>query len=1173
MAAKPPYIPIEKRAKGKSTIFKFVSLRAPETLPDRKSLFVRRHPNLSLGLFTKSGDVNKFGDYNNLSKEAATFNEIVELREFIEKYKALYAFGETILKNKNTLTRESLGALPTAMSDADWLILWNNYFYYIFKREAPEIVEVIYQILIAQHFVQNIEDALIKTDEDIRALASSTFIVPRIVLTPKPISKKKANKHIPTEFNYVNKDNVAVKIDQYQTAIEELMQINYEFVKALNSFEGTPGDPPVEDGSIGSAKKITKDEVIEAIGNPLTKTALEASLTPASYKVAEIFDIFRYNDPVVAIMAIEQGIIALGKELAPKERTNRKLVDAGGSLIEFRQGPDYVSRFTDGCFPTIVENVNVLVDDTQKTLTALASNYGNSGGASSNIITGAGTLSFEILKLPVVGTSYHIGLSPEDSDPDANFNSIKYSMKIVQSVDSNGVISAKAIPFKSGDPVAIGVDCKDGDSIRILRGDDFDGNASIIWQHLRPSTGILSHVAAEILAGADATENLKMDFAFSQRNQMIWNVLMSPCKPDGSTPDPDEDEGACSGYTNLGVSEYLRVEQEVCCFTAGEVSHIENVMKGEYKERSTRMLRRQETTTTFESETTTEELRDTTTTDRFEMEQETSQVQYEDSSLQMGVTTTGKYGTTNVTAETGFATATSSQDASAQSVAYAQEVSSRALNRIVKRVREERIVKILEEYEENNKHGLDNRGNTTGHVTGIYRWVDKIYENQVVSYGKRMTFEFMVPEPAKFHLWALANSQVGSDIPIPEDPRENGLEDHNAVSEANYAQWASDYGVEVDPPPALNISIGKGYAIPKNADLLVFANSYNDLNIPDGYIGVNADVYMNWIFANNNQYAFELSVGKDSYYHGHGITTPAPDYKSFDIDGIQGNLPISVMGNEIHVFKANVVANCTRKPELLEQWKIDTFDKIIKAYKDQKAAYDSAVSQAKSQSSFGIQISGSNPLFNRATEQQELKKGCLSWLDVTYGQNYYEEINACDTAEDLPEMNIKGDLGCYAQKAKFFEQAFDWDIMSYLFYPYFWGKKCSWKEIYRYDDNDPIFRGFLQAGMARVIVPVKRGYEASLLYYLDTKEVWNGGTAPVVDDPLYVPLIKDVEDQGPTPVGDKFETRMPTSLNILQTSANGVAGDGLPCYCDQYEPEGTGDSGLEGEGEEENPVT
>ena len=55
----------------------------------------------------------------------------------------------------------------------------------------------------------------------------------------------------------------------------------------------------------------------------------------------------------------------------------------------------------------------------------------------------------------------------------------------------------------------------------------------------------------------------------------------------------------------------------------------------------------------------------------------------------------------------------------------------------------------IKEFEENNKHGFDNRDGAE-HVSGVYRWIDIIYKNQLVNYGKRLMYEFMVPEPSRF---------------------------------------------------------------------------------------------------------------------------------------------------------------------------------------------------------------------------------------------------------------------------------------------------------------------------------------------------------------------------------------------------------------------------------------
>ena len=40
------------------------------------------------------------------------------------------------------------------------------------------------------------------------------------------------------------------------------------------------------------------------------------------------------------------------------------------------------------------------------------------------------------------------------------------------------------------------------------------------------------------------------------------------------------------------------------------------------------------------------------------------------------------------------------------------------------------------------------------HIAGIYHWVNKIYNAQILNYGKRTMAEFIVPEPAAFYLFA-----------------------------------------------------------------------------------------------------------------------------------------------------------------------------------------------------------------------------------------------------------------------------------------------------------------------------------------------------------------------------------------------------------------------------------
>ena len=127
------------------------------------------------------------------------------------------------------------------------------------------------------------------------------------------------------------------------------------------------------------------------------------------------------------------------------------------------------------------------------------------------------------------------------------------------------------------------------------------------------------------------------------------------------------------------------------------------------------------------------------------------------------------------------------------------------------------------------------------------------------------------------------------------------------------------------------------------------------------------------------------------------------------------------------------------------------------------------------------------------------------------------------------------------------ENCFEFSLMSYNFYPYFWSRKSEWKTIYRLEDADPIFTQFLQAGYARVIVPVRVGFEKAALRYAADGTIWEGGDPPSINDPYYVSLIDELEEPVGTAEGDPWQIRIPTSLTILQNDADGIDESGLPC--------------------------
>lgn len=74
---------------------------------------------------------------------------------------------------------------------------------------------------------------------------------------------------------------------------------------------------------------------------------------------------------------------------------------------------------------------------------------------------------------------------------------------------------------------------------------------------------------------------------------------------------------------------------------------------------------------------------------------------------------------------------------------------SKAISRIQTKVASQRNQVQLNEVEQTSVHSFTNTAQGTGHISGSYLWLDKIYQGRIYNYGRRMMFEFILPEPAE----------------------------------------------------------------------------------------------------------------------------------------------------------------------------------------------------------------------------------------------------------------------------------------------------------------------------------------------------------------------------------------------------------------------------------------
>ncbi len=635
----------------------------------------------------------------------------------------------------------------------------------------------------------------------------------------------------------------------------------------------------------------------------------------------------------------------------------------------------------------------------------------------------------------------------------------------------------------------------------------------------------------------------------------------------------------------LGIGELKVVKQKLKKYATGEVAHIENVLRGEYKERKHRVLDRTEDIFFTSSETEEETIRDTQTTERYELKKESEKTIQDEMSIQAGVTVSGSYGMVTFGAYGDFAYSTASQESNKSASNFAREVIDKSVSRIQKKTKEERTTKKLHEVEEINTHGIDNK-EKANHAVGVYRWVDKYYEAQIYNYGSRMMFEFIIPEPAAFYEYARTHKPK-KDIVRPITPyrwyldndnnwKHNGdLITHKDINENNFHLYIRDYNVQgvMMPPPlykTISTAIAKeGMVVSlrdeNQPDRLLegagFTLNNKELIVPKGYVskvGVWFDVSAIWtayskmelIVGNKIFRILDLPVRKDEdgnmLFDNRFLTqnnaSSTDGYHSFFQDTI---IQVSVNCTDVLSYTINLYALVERLPEAYEQWQIDTFGKIMSAYKAMEIEYEQKLAAQEVQQ--GISILGQNPRINREIEETELKKSCIKMLmDVSQFGSFDAMKESISTDPDFDIMDALSE----GKIIQFFEQAFEWENLTYLFYPYFWARKEKWMQKSGSYDNDPLFTKFLQAGSGRAVLPVRPGYNDVISYYMQTGSIWNiDGNPPLIKkedgspNDLFISIAEELKNQtddlaNAIPEGEPWEVVLPTTLVYLQDNSD-----------------------------------
>lgn len=591
---------------------------------------------------------------------------------------------------------------------------------------------------------------------------------------------------------------------------------------------------------------------------------------------------------------------------------------------------------------------------------------------------------------------------------------------------------------------------------------------------------------------------------FNQKNVNNPDEKCSGCDCDDNCHDLDEDCICIKPY----VSDLLVVKEELSCYEVADISFIENIMIGELKERNHRHLLRTEEFSETESIRSRTEEKDYQVTERFGLQIESASTIKQEVSGDAGVTINTWGPNYNATATGNVAGSFSKSTSQRLARTYAKEIVDRSVLKIQESVRELRSKTRIEEIEEINTHkfeGVD----PNSHRAGIYHWVNKKTKAQVMSYGKRMMFDLIIPEPSALykHLMELQFKDQ-TTLEEPEKPTiiVSGSEvtlHPDLITDNNYLDLVQEHDISgVVPPIPKEVIIP--FALSATPGAIPNYVEEKSITIPPEYKikDLKWDPSGGWyIFTGSGD--IKIFIGDLQYKNGAPV-----NLSTGNIKGLTGTIPLVVMANNLNAYGFSMEIECERLEEVYIMWQLEVYEKIMASYYEKKAAYDSELERIKNQK---LKY-GRNPFLNREIERTELKRSAISILMCKHFTNFNamkEKVEPCGFPHfDFKQSEEEGKI------IQFFEQAFDWHLMTYLFYTDQWARLCKWPEMIDINSGDPLFDKFLKSGAAKIQIPVRPELEDYVNWFLTTGEIWGlDGDPPIPGDPHYISIIQEIKEQ------------------------------------------------------------
>jgi hypothetical protein len=420
-------------------------------------------------------------------------------------------------------------------------------------------------------------------------------------------------------------------------------------------------------------------------------------------------------------------------------------------------------------------------------------------------------------------------------------------------------------------------------------------------------------------------------------------------------------------------------------------------------------------------------------------------------------------------------------------------------------------------------------------------------------YGERELYDILVPEPAAL-IWHLAISRDELHIPL----KAPDVELFDKLTAANIGEFMEDVirafrVTDLPPVPDPTKTVSLTFSATGGGDDAKYA-THKDLQVPAGYevtdgiFVISAEVEGEEDFTPNGG----VVVGTDVKLWEAPVTGNRGEANlNFTfVPGLSGpTVAVAVNVDNFRSLAGSVTLNLQLTGEARHGWGLEAYGRVSERFEQLRLEYEQAVLQSTAiEPDEEVTLPEGSRLWLQQLVRSEIQRSavdivCNQTVDYDLITDYWSSGADGSPPHSYPVANLPV-LRATEPTVRFLQQAFEWEHLSWILYPYYWGRRSEWSKTVVQSHPDPDFSAFLNAGAARVQLPVRPGFEEMVKHFMETGEVYEGGGLPSIGDPGYVPFIDEQlttlgapgdEIPWPPDAPREWDVVAPTSLVVIRS--------------------------------------